>query len=775
MSVYSIILCGGPGARLWPESTAAHPKPFIDLIGERSLFEHTVARMAGVSGGRRPVIVTGRAYVDHVRRQLRAIGSDGLIIAEPEGRDSGPALLAAALWIAREDPGGVAVAVASDHHIPDDDAFAAAVDAAFPAARRGEIVTFGVRPKHPATSYGYIRCAEALEDDSEVRRVETFVEKPDRVRAEALLADGCLWNSGNFMFRAGALLAEARAHAPELLAVVETALAEAAEKDDLCELGPSFGRAPKVSIDVAVMEKTRRAAVLPIDYAWSDMGSWDSVWAASSRDRAGNAVRGSAVVRGSEGCLVRAGPGVRVVAIGLRNVAVVARGGDVLVSDLAGGASLKPALEALAPTPSVPAGASARAADGGLADAATRLRTWLWDKALPLWWCFGADHERGGFREKLAQDLSAPAADRRARVQARQVHVYASAGAMGWPGPWRQAIDQGLDYLEKHYRRADGLYRSVVGEDGAPVDNAAVLYDQAFVLLALASAAAADPPRAPSLSERGRELAAAIRRTFAHGEGGFRATEGEGVFLANPLMHLFEAAQAWEGLDGKGFGAVLARELAELFLDRLYDPERGQIREVFDALWRPAPGPDGRVLEPGHHFEWAWLMERWGARHGHGGARAAARTLYRSGGRGVDPATGLVYDSLLDDFSVRQATSRLWPQTERLRAALLLAATDASPAPRLEDAMGAARATEAYLDTPIAGLWRDVADRFSQSASDPALASSFYHLVGGITALVDAEDWLCTAIQRGAPRSPLSPAHQPDIPKPNCLQAPRAP
>ncbi len=755
MSVYSIILCGGPGARLWPESTAAEPKPFIDLIGERSLFEHTVARMAGVSEGRRPVIVTGRAYVDHVRRQLRGIGSDGIIIAEPEGRDSGPALLAAALWIAREDPEGVAVAVASDHHIPDDAAFAAAVQAALPAARDGEIVTFGVRPQFPATSYGYIRSGQALDEGSEVRRVEAFVEKPDQARAEALLADGCLWNSGNFMFRARSLLDEARTHAPEMLAAVEAALAGAAERDGVCELGAAFGRAPKVSIDVAVMEKTRRAAVLPIDYHWTDLGSWDSVWASSLQDEAGNAVRGSAVVRASEGCLVRAGAGVRVVAIGLKNIAIVAKGGDVLVSDLESGSALKPALEALALSHcAAPGGRSPESAQvpaasepaQALADAAARLKDWCWNRALPLWWCLGADHDRGGFHELLAQDLSAPVVNRRARVQARQVHVYATAGAMGWPGPWRQAVDQGLDYLENHYRRGDGLYRSIVGENGAPVDNAAVLYDQAFVLLALASAAAADPERSAQLAERGRALVAAIRRTFGHGEGGFRATEGEGAFLANPLMHLFEAAQAWEH-NGKGWGAELAGELAELFLTRLYDPEGGRIREVFDAHWRPAAGPDGRVLEPGHHFEWAWLIERWGARHADSRAARAARDLYRSGGRGVDPATGLVCDSLLDDFSVRQATSRLWPQTERLRVALLLAAGDADPAPRLEDALSAVQAVEAYLDTPIAGLWRDVADRFDPSAGDPAMASSFYHIVGAIIALAEAEDWLRSAAQ----------------------------
>ncbi len=347
MSVYSIILCGGVGSRLWPESTIDNPKPFIDLIGDRSLFQRTVSRMTAVSAGRPPVIVTGLAYVHHVRRQLAALGSDGFIIAEPEGRDSGPALLAAAVWIARKDPGAVAVAVASDHHIPDALAFAEAVRAAFDAANDGEIVTFGVKPGFPSTSFGYIRPGTVLEDRSGVLRVGQFVEKPGQARAEALVTEGCLWNTGNFMFHAGSLIAQAAIHAPDMLEAVEASVVLSIDNGDVCELGARFTEAPKVSFDIAIMEKTDRAAVIPIDYAWSDLGSWDSVWAFSQLDGSGNSIVGTAVLTDTEGCLVRAGPGVRIVAIGLRNLAVVVSGGNILISDLARVSALKPALEAL--------------------------------------------------------------------------------------------------------------------------------------------------------------------------------------------------------------------------------------------------------------------------------------------------------------------------------------------------------------------------------------------------------------------------------------------
>jgi len=361
---------------------------------------------------------------------------------------------------------------------------------------------------------------------------------------------------------------------------------------------------------------------------------------------------------------------------------------------------------------------------------ASRLGDWMWTKALPLWWRHGADHAAGGFHESLRHDLAPTHAPRRARVQARQTHVYALAGLAGWPGPWGEAVEHGLSYLSGRYFRTDGLYRALVDAAGAPVDETAILYDQAFVLLALASAARAVPGRAAALAAEARALERAIRQSLSHGEGGFRAGEGEPAFLANPIMHLFESALAWIEAEGGAVWHDLADELAALFLGRLFQAEGGRIREVFDAHWRPAEGLSGRILEPGHHFEWAWLIQRWARLRGDAPGLAAARLLYEAANRGVDPASGLVMDELLDDFSIHRASSRPWPQTERVKAALL------NDDPRA--ARQAADAMALYLQTPHAGLWREIPSGQPAPGDEIARASSFYHFAGAILALREA-------------------------------------
>ncbi len=348
VDIFPVILCGGSGTRLWPASSFDQPKPFIPLLDARSSLQHTAARLAGLPGGRSPIVVVGVRHVALVRRQLADIGIEAFVIAEPESRDTGPALLAAARWVTRSDPRGLILAVAADHHIPDAAAFRASISSGVAAAEQGYLVTFGVTPTFPASSYGYIRPGAALAAGASGRRVEAFIEKPDIARAEAFVAAGYLWNSGDFIFRADTLLGEAALHAPAMDEAVRQAVDGGTLGEGVFELGSAFAAAPAGSIDLAVMETTSRAAVLQTDFVWSDLGAWDAVWAASDHDGAGNVIRARAVVAGSTDCLIRAGGAARIVAVGLRRIAIVVEGDKILVGDLATpGQALKDAVARL--------------------------------------------------------------------------------------------------------------------------------------------------------------------------------------------------------------------------------------------------------------------------------------------------------------------------------------------------------------------------------------------------------------------------------------------
>lgn len=367
-----------------------------------------------------------------------------------------------------------------------------------------------------------------------------------------------------------------------------------------------------------------------------------------------------------------------------------------------------------------------------------RLTRWMLTQALPVWWERAADRDRGGWHDVVAQDGAIPAVDRRARVQGRQTYVYALAGQLGWGGPWREAATQGLDSLIARYRRPDGLFRTKVTAEGEPADETAVLYDQAFVLLAMASLLKAWPERG-ELAETGRKLRGTARAHFAHPAGGFREASDERPFQSNPHMHLFEAALAWEEADPDPAWRALADEVAELCLTRFIDPQSGALREFFAADWRPAAGLDGRIVEPGHQFEWAWLLLRWAARRRREDARAAARRLFEIGARyGVDPARGVAVNALLDDFSVHDPDARLWPQTERIKSALALAAVAAGSDEReslFSEAVNGVDGLLPYLQTRIPGLWYDRMKPDGALVQEPAPASSFYHIACAIAEL----------------------------------------
>lgn len=289
--IIPIILSGGAGTRLWPLSTPQKPKQFLRFGSPHSLIQDTFLRCQGTLFDARPIVVTAEAQRFLVAEALREVGLAADILLEPMGRDSCAAIVAGALAAVARQPDAMVLVLAADHHIPDSSAFAAAVQQAVPAAEQGALVTFGVRPSHPATGYGYILPGDAAE--GACRRVAAFVEKPDAAAAARHIANGCLWNSGNFMFRAQAFLDEARRLAPDIVTAVSAALSSALHERDFTRLdAEAFAACPRISVDFAIMEKTGKAAVLPVDYVWSDVGSWDAVAEASAPDAQGNAIAG---------------------------------------------------------------------------------------------------------------------------------------------------------------------------------------------------------------------------------------------------------------------------------------------------------------------------------------------------------------------------------------------------------------------------------------------------------------------------------------------------
>ncbi|MDB5580499.1 MAG: mannose-phosphate guanylyltransferase/mannose-6-phosphate isomerase [Bradyrhizobium sp.] len=328
--IIPVIMCGGAGTRLWPASREAYPKQFLSLFGSRSTFQHTVLRVSDATLFERPVVITNTAYRFMVLEQLAEIGIEADILLEPMRRDSGPAIAAGAAFAQMRDADAVVLALAADHVVRDADAFVAACGHGLAAAEAGRIVTFGVAPERAATEYGYINPGEAI--SGEVRSVAEFVEKPDPATAAGYIELGYLWNSGNFMFRASVLLDEYRNADADSLQAVTVAVTGAGRDLGFVTLDPeSFGRARAISIDYAVMEKTARAAVVPVSCGWSDVGSWHAVWELSDKDVHGNAAQGTAVFEDSRNCNVSSDRAL-VALEGVDDLVVVATQDAVLVS-----------------------------------------------------------------------------------------------------------------------------------------------------------------------------------------------------------------------------------------------------------------------------------------------------------------------------------------------------------------------------------------------------------------------------------------------------------
>ena len=372
------------------------------------------------------------------------------------------------------------------------------------------------------------------------------------------------------------------------------------------------------------------------------------------------------------------------------------------------------------------------------------LRDWLVGQALPMWTRIGIDRSGGGYHEQIDLHGRAVEAPRRTRVVARQIYVFATAARRGWAADADESVEHGLHFLLHKSQKSDGTFASAVDTSGNVLDARFDLYEQAFALFALASARR-DRPDREGLRVEAERLLVVLRRHWAHPSAGFEESMPPSLPLrANPHMHLLEAALAWaevsEG-DQRRVWVEFADELAGLGLARLIDPVSGAVREQFDADWRPLPGAAGRLVEPGHQFEWAWLLLRWIAQGGNPQARAAALRLIEIGeDHGVDRARNVAVNALDDAWTVTDAAAKVWPQTERVKAwhqAVAEAAAGAAP-----DAARAAERLEAsvaglaqYLMPEPAGLWQETMAADGRYPPQHCRASSLYHIVCAIDTL----------------------------------------
>jgi mannose-1-phosphate guanylyltransferase / mannose-6-phosphate isomerase len=332
--IYPVILSGGSGTRLWPLSRALYPKQLLPLLSQRSLLQEAALRVADSDRFAPPVVIANDDHRFIVAEHLRFAGiRPHAVVLEPIGRNTAPAVCVAALHLTTIEPGALMLVLPSDHAIRDVARFLAAVDRGAVAARQGRLITFGITADRPETGYGYIRAAAPIDGAEGVHDVAEFVEKPDRERAQDYIAAGdYYWNSGIFLFPAALYLKELEAHLPGTVASCRAALDRSKRDLDFLRLDrTAFAAAENISVDYAVMEHTRHAAVAHVTMGWSDIGAWDALWQMTDKDEAGNVGQGDVILEDARNCYVRADHGL-VTALGVENLVVIATADAVMVA-----------------------------------------------------------------------------------------------------------------------------------------------------------------------------------------------------------------------------------------------------------------------------------------------------------------------------------------------------------------------------------------------------------------------------------------------------------
>lgn len=741
-TIVSFVLSGGVGTRLWPLSRDDNPKQFHDLTGGGSMLANTVRRMLAREAGPSPVhVIAAAAHSGRVRAELAGLdlGGGGALF-EPTGRNTAAAVALATIHTL-ERHGDVAVLVVpSDHAIQTTGRFWETVETGLASADSGAIVVFGIPPTRAETGYGYIEVPPG-EAGNAVAPVRRFVEKPDAARAEEFLAAGNFyWNSGIFLFRAGAMRDAFRTLRPDIWDGVEAANGAArAEAAGLFLPDDLYGAVPSISVDYAIMEHTPGIAMVKAGFAWSDVGSWKSLHELQATHEGGNVISGNVVAVDCEGSHLRS-DGPLLAAVGLRDMAVVATQDATFVAPLARSQDVRLVHDRLRETgrrevretPMPPGQASAAGA------MRRRVEAWLRESAFPAWAQTGIDRGHGGFHEVIAFDGAATGRPRRIRTMARQVYAFALAEERGWLDGAHGIVAHGLAFLQGPSRSQSGGWVRTVATDGRVLDPAEDAYDHACVLLALAQACRAGHEGAEGLA--GEAMDAIDRLADAEGEGWMETAGGGLPRRSNPHMHLLEGFLALHGATGDGAALERAGKVADLLHRRFLDPQTWTLGEYFDAGWKPAAGEQGDVTEPGHHFEWAALLCDHAALTGRQEDVSAARKLYAHAlAFGINRHTGLAHGATGRDGRVIEPASRSWMQAEALRAAIALdgaGVLDAGP----EVEARVALLFDRHIEPAPRGYWIDRIDGDGRHLSQDVPASILYHLSGALAAYLDWAD-----------------------------------
>ncbi|MCF6328396.1 MAG: AGE family epimerase/isomerase [Henriciella sp.] len=715
MVIRPVILCGGSGTRLWPLSTPERPKQFQSLTAAETMITLTSSRLKsnhghGLNIG--PTLIVGSQGHEKLLRQQVP---EADLILEPFGRNSAPAVAAACLFC---DPDDLVLILPADHHIENPQAFLTAIGEAQTAATDGSIVTFGIQPTHPATGYGYIK---AKPGDAAVRDVLSFVEKPDITTAQSYIDSGhYFWNAGIFLFKASMMLTAFETHAPEILKIMRELHEASAGK--VWNLEPKrFGQVEDISIDYAIMERETNIKVVPVDMGWSDVGDYQALWEMYADEPSANVLNGPAIVEDSTGLFVRSeGPVICV--SGLDNFVIVAKPDIVMITPRGNAMAVK-SLGAAAQTQIQSLTVSSATSAGA--------KTLLWS-AFDKWSHLAWDKEHGGFVECLSMDgVPDQQADRRVRVQARQVFSFARAITLGWANGEiaPDLIENGLNYLNTICKHADGGWVHRVDYNGDVLDPKRDLYDHAFIMMAGAAAfEATGEDGALAMAEEALAYIDSALTDHQHG-GYFESEPRTGLRRANPHMHLLEAFLTLHGATSDAAYLDRATQIVDLFEAEFFSPRENILREYFKDDWTPAEGDKGHLFEPGHHYEWATLLAQHDLLTGRDTGSWRRRLIQTADIDGTDKVSGLAHNVALPGGPPLDDKRRIWHQLEMFRARLWHPET---AAPGESDRIFST-ISEVYFKAMPEGLWLDETDASGNPTSDAIPASILYHLVTALT------------------------------------------